>query len=107
MLKAGFGRIDITPPFGVSVQGYFEKRLADGILDPLLATAVAFDDGERRAVVISVDVIGFNQLLMEDPSSGGPGHWHRERGCVYLLYPYPSGPRPYHTRKAQYRYKRK
>ncbi len=66
MLKAGFGRIDITPPFGVSVQGYFEKRIADGILDPLLATAVAFDDGERRAVVISVDVIGFNQLLMDE-----------------------------------------
>ena len=65
MLKAGFGRIDITPPFGVSVQGYFEKRYADGILDPLLATAVAFDDGEHRAVVISVDVIGFNQLLMD------------------------------------------
>ena len=65
MLKAGFGRIDITPPLGVSVQGYYEKRLADGILDPLYATAVAFDDGERKAVVISVDVIGFNYHLME------------------------------------------
>lgn len=65
MLKAGFGRIDITPPFGVSVQGYFAKRYADGILDPLLATAVAFDDGEHRAVVMSVDVIGFNQHLMD------------------------------------------
>ena len=65
MLKAGFGRIDITPPFGVSVQGYYTKRLADGILDPLMATAVAFDDGQNRAVVISVDVIGFNQYLMD------------------------------------------
>ena len=65
MLKAGFGRIDITPPFGVSVQGYYEARYADGILDPLLATAVAFDDGQKRAVVISVDVIGFNQHLMD------------------------------------------
>ncbi len=64
MLKAGFGRIDITPPLGVSVQGYYEKRLADGILDPLYATAVAFDDGENRAVVMSVDVIGFHQILM-------------------------------------------
>ena len=65
MLKAGFGRIDITPPLGVFVQGYFEKRYADGILDPLLATAVAFDNGQKRIVVISVDVIGFNQLLMD------------------------------------------
>ena len=50
MLKAGFGRIDITPPLGVFVQGYFEKRYADGILDPLLATAVAFDNGQKRIV---------------------------------------------------------
>ncbi|MBQ9985507.1 MAG: neutral/alkaline non-lysosomal ceramidase N-terminal domain-containing protein [Oscillospiraceae bacterium] len=63
MLKAGFARVDITPPLGVSVQGYFEPRYADGVLDPLLATAVAFDDGERRAVVMSVDLIGMNQIF--------------------------------------------
>ena len=64
-LQAGFARIDITPPLGASLQGYFNVRLADGILDPLLATAVAFDDGNKRAVVMSVDVIGFNQMLMD------------------------------------------
>ena len=63
MLKAGFARVDITPPFGVSVQGYFEPRTAKGVLDPLLATAVAFDDGEKKAVVMSVDVIGMNQIF--------------------------------------------
>ncbi|MBQ8003640.1 MAG: hypothetical protein IJ299_00900 [Oscillospiraceae bacterium] len=64
MLKAGFARGEITPPLGVSVQGYFEPRTAKGVLDPLLATAVAFDDGEKRAVVMSVDVIGMNMELM-------------------------------------------
>lgn len=65
MLKAGFARIDITPPLGVEVQGYFEERHADGVLDPLLATAVAFDNGEKRTVVMSLDLIGFNQMLMD------------------------------------------
>ena len=64
MLKAGFARVDITPPLGVSVQGYFERRTAKGVLDPLLATAVAFDNGEKKAVVISVDVIGMNMEFM-------------------------------------------
>ncbi len=64
MLKAGFSRVDITPPLGVSVQGYFEPRTAKGVLDPLLATAVAFDDGEKKAVIISVDVIGMNMEFM-------------------------------------------
>ena len=64
MLKAGFGRIDVTPPLGTTLAGYYETRYADGILDPLLATAVAFDNGEARVVVMSIDIIGFNQVLM-------------------------------------------
>ena len=65
MLKAGFARIDITPPLGASVSGYFRERFADAILDPLLATAVAFDDGKKRAVVISCDLIGFNMIYAD------------------------------------------
>ncbi len=64
MLKAGFARGEITPPMGVSVQGYFEPRTAKGVIDPLLATAVAFDDGEKRAVIMSVDLIGLNMEYM-------------------------------------------
>ncbi len=65
-LKAGFARIDITPPLGISLQGYARVRYADGILDPLLATAVCFDDGSNRTVVISVDLIGCSQCIMKD-----------------------------------------
>ncbi len=61
MLKSGFGRVDITPPLGSYMSGYYDPRYAKGILDPLLATAVAFDDGEKRAVILSVDVIGIGQ----------------------------------------------
>lgn len=63
-LKAGFARIDITPPLGVTMAGYPEVRHADGILDPLLATAVAFDNGCDRAVVLSLDLVGMNMALM-------------------------------------------
>lgn len=64
MLKAGFARYDITPPLGISIEGYYEKRNAKGVIDSLLATAVAFDDGEKKAVIISVDVIGMNMEFM-------------------------------------------
>ena len=64
MLQAGFARIDITPPLGVSVAGYFRKRYAKGVLDPLLATAVVFDDGEKRSALLSLDVIGIMQTVM-------------------------------------------
>ncbi|MBQ6698735.1 MAG: hypothetical protein IJN09_06790 [Oscillospiraceae bacterium] len=64
MLKAGFARGEITPPMGISVWGYYEPRTAKGVLDPLLATAVAFDDGEKRAVVLSVDLGGIGMEAM-------------------------------------------
>lgn len=66
MLKVGFARIDITPPLQIEIAGYYEKRIADGILDPLLATAIAFDDSDKKAIVMSVDVIGISQPFCEN-----------------------------------------
>lgn len=59
--QVGFARIDVTPPLGTPIAGYYHKRIADGILDPLLATAVAVSDGTETAVVVSLDAIGIAQ----------------------------------------------
>lgn len=61
MLKAGFSRVDITPNLGMGIAGYYEPRISDGVLDPLLATAVAFDDGNKLGLVMSLDIIGITQ----------------------------------------------
>ncbi len=64
MLKAGFARLDITPPLGTCLAGYFYKRPADDILDPLYVSAIAFDDGEKKAVILSIDNLGINQDIL-------------------------------------------
>lgn len=56
-LKVGFGRVQITPPLGIYVDGYFIKRYAEKILDDLYANAVAFDVDGKRAVVVAADVL--------------------------------------------------
>ena len=61
MLKVGFARIDITPPLGVTLKGYYRTRVCDGVLDPLEINAIAFDDGNKKAVVMSIDNLGINQ----------------------------------------------
>ena len=62
MLQAGFFRGNITPPLGTHMAGYYQDRQADGMLDPLLATCVAFRDGqENTALVFSLDLIGIRQ----------------------------------------------
>ena len=32
-IKVGFARLDITPPLGIYVSGYYERRFAKEILD--------------------------------------------------------------------------
>ncbi len=57
-VKVGFGRICSTPPLGTPMAGYFEPRYAKGVLDDLFVNAVAFVDGDKKAVMISVDLCG-------------------------------------------------
>ncbi len=62
MLQAGFSRIDITPPLGTHLAGNFRNRPAEGARDPLLATCIAFRDGEgSTALIYSID----NLYLMQ------------------------------------------
>ena len=68
MLKAGFSRLDITPPMGVRLAGYYYERLAEGVNDPLYVNGLAFSDGERTAVVLSCDLLGiYNNEAREWP----------------------------------------
>ncbi|MBQ9974081.1 MAG: hypothetical protein IJP02_03885 [Oscillospiraceae bacterium] len=54
---AGFARLDITPPLGTEIGGYFDVRVTKGVLDPLDVNAVAFGGDGRSAVVIVCDLL--------------------------------------------------
>ena len=41
-LRVGSAEIDITPPVGYRMAGYFNERLSTGIHDPLHAKAIVF-----------------------------------------------------------------
>ena len=55
-MKAGFSQVCINPSYGAPIVGYYEERLTKGILDNLYARAVAFDDGQVKAVVVALDL---------------------------------------------------
>ena len=56
MLQCGLYELDITPPLGSEMPGYFNTRLADGIKEKLFTQAAYFEDGQnRRIVIISAD----------------------------------------------------
>jgi neutral ceramidase len=57
-LEAGVAVVDITPPTGYRLSGYFHERASTGTHDPLQAKAVVFRQGDASAALVFCDVIG-------------------------------------------------
>lgn len=55
LLKAGFGRGNITPMLGIPMEGYFKPRFAEGVYDELELNVLALEAGEDRILLISID----------------------------------------------------
>ena len=58
VFKVGYGKVNITPPMGVEVAGYYQVRKANGVLDELSAIATAFNLGDKTAVIVAIDCLG-------------------------------------------------
>ncbi len=57
VLKAGVARVDITPPPGLPMYGYFDRRqLSTGTLDPLYARVLVLEVGEKRLALVTLDL---------------------------------------------------
>ena len=66
-MKAGFARLDVTPPNGTCIASrYFYFVPATGCLDALELNALAVSDGENTAVIIAADFGGMAQHYMND-----------------------------------------
>ena len=63
--QAGFARLDVTPPLGIPIPGYFHKRIANGVLDPLCVECVAVSDGTNAALIYSVDDLHLTNPFFE------------------------------------------
>jgi len=58
-LKAGVMQIDITPPIGVTMSGYGARdHASEGVLEPLSAVAIAFEQGDEACGLVVADLIG-------------------------------------------------
>ena len=64
-LRAGFARVDITPPLGVFMPGYYQARHAKSVLDPLQINMVAFSDGCQTALVAQVDTEALSDTVAD------------------------------------------
>ena len=65
-MRAGYGKTEITPPLGVELAGYgyYLKRRATRVDDPLFVRAVALEDRGHTYVVVSCDILGLNRGIV-------------------------------------------
>lgn len=61
MIKAGFARLDMTPPLGTPISGYFNVRYAEGVLDPLQVNALAVSNGTDTMLILALDMVAVVQ----------------------------------------------
>lgn len=56
-MKAGVAKVDITPPLGTRMWGYFDRlKGAEGILDPLYARVLILEAGNKRLAYVDLDL---------------------------------------------------
>ena len=63
IVRAGFGKVDVTPPLGVELAGYgyYLERKAESVRDPLYARALFLEESGTQALLISCDLLGLSR----------------------------------------------
>src|SRR5678815_2033774 len=77
-VMVGAAEIDITPPIGHRMAGYFDERLSTGVHDPLKAKAIVMKQGDEQIALVYCDLVGVslhvttNARVMASDKTGIP-----------------------------------
>jgi neutral ceramidase len=101
-IKAGAGRVTITPPVGIYLIGMERYDDSHGLRDDLYATALALSDGDTETVLVSLDVLSVHPELVRRVGESVEAQLHIPRQNVLLCathchsgpatYAYPDSP---------------
>ena len=66
MFKAGYAQEIITPPVGVGLAGYFNKRPNEGMYDDLYVKSVVLESKGKKFAFITFDLCSIGKKLFEE-----------------------------------------
>ena len=108
-LRVGFGTVDITPDVSdparpVWIAGFGSGKSAVGVHDPLVAAAIAIDNGHARIAVVALDAIGFFHDDVIRVREAVPADWKLDYVVVCSTHNHSTpdlmglwGPDPFHS----------
>ena len=67
--RVGVAAVDITPPLGIPMAGYYHQRGAEGVLDPLYCKAMVIEQDGRRAALVTLDIISVTRSITDTARS--------------------------------------
>ncbi|MEO6912151.1 MAG: hypothetical protein ABI158_14645 [Edaphobacter sp.] len=65
-LRAGVAEVDITPPVGAPMAGYYINRDATGTHDPLHAKAIVIEQGGTKVAMVACDLVSLPREISEE-----------------------------------------
>ena len=65
VFQVGYAEVNINPPLGIGIAGYYIPRFVKGFLDDLKASALALSLGDTKVLLISVDNEGITKPLAD------------------------------------------
>ena len=65
LLEIGTAQVDITPPVGMPLAGYYSTRLATGTHDPLHAKAIVIKDANHVVALVACDLTNLPPEVIE------------------------------------------
>jgi len=68
-VRVGVAAVEITPPMGIPMAGYYHERGADGVLDPLLSKALVVEASGERAALVVLDIISVTRAITDQARS--------------------------------------
>lgn len=83
-IKVGFSRVNITPPLGIRIAGYYVERIADGVLDELSANAIAVSKNDKTFFLISVDHIGLRDVVLNKVRALVSKNLNVDEDCLFI-----------------------
>ncbi len=64
-VRVGVAAVEISPPLGSPMAGYYSARGCTGLHDPLRATAMVIERGDQRAALVALDLITTTRELVD------------------------------------------
>ena len=65
-LRIGTAEVDITPPVGAPMAGYYISRVSTGTHDPLHAKAFVLSDGRTTVAIVACDLVALPRDISEE-----------------------------------------